>query len=144
MHFSFCHGSLKLCSLSCWQGGKTEACFGLDQASCLLGCLPWCLHPGTSTARASKLYLTSEAWPLLGKSEEHSSRLVRKAGDGPGRCSSPDSKQEKPSGASPALRNQSHSAGASTMAQPSLWECHTAFLPALQFQGQGTYCRLTM
>lgn len=105
---------------------------------------PGCLHPGTSTARASGLYLTSETWPLLGKSEEHSSRLVREAGDGPGRCSSPEIKQEKPSGASPALRNQSHSAGASTMAQPSLWECHTAFLPALQFQGQGTYCRLTM
>ena len=41
---------------------------------------PGCLHPGTSTARASRLHLTSEAWPLLGKSEEHSSRSVREAG----------------------------------------------------------------
>lgn len=105
---------------------------------------PGCLHPGTSTARASKLHLTSEAWPLPEKSEEHSSRLVREAGDGPEQCSSPESKQDKPSGASPALHNRSRSAGASAMAQPSLWECHTAFLPALQFQGQGTYCRLTV
>ena len=105
---------------------------------------PGCLHPGTSTARASRLHLTSEAWPLLGKSEEHRSRSVREAGDGPGQCSSPESKQDKPSGASPALHNRSRRAGASTTAQPSLWECHTASLPALQFQGQGTYCRLTV